>query len=40
VRAAASFASFDPHARFRAVIEEVTAHGAANGTIESKAVAP
>jgi UDP:flavonoid glycosyltransferase YjiC (YdhE family) len=30
---AASFARFDPHARFRAVIEEVTDHGAtANGT--------
>ena len=26
-RAAASFASFDPHARFRAVVDEVTADG-------------
>jgi UDP:flavonoid glycosyltransferase YjiC (YdhE family) len=26
-RVAASFAGFDPHARFRAVIDEVTAHG-------------
>jgi UDP:flavonoid glycosyltransferase YjiC (YdhE family) len=26
-RVAASFARFDPHARFRAVIDEVTAHG-------------
>jgi UDP:flavonoid glycosyltransferase YjiC (YdhE family) len=33
-RVAASFASFDPHARFRAVIDEVTAHGGtATGTI-------
>jgi UDP:flavonoid glycosyltransferase YjiC (YdhE family) len=31
-RVAASFASFDPHARFRAVIDEVTAHAStANG---------
>jgi len=37
-RVAASFASFDPHARFRAVIDEVTAHGGtANGTIRSTA---
>ncbi|MFZ0011939.1 MAG: nucleotide disphospho-sugar-binding domain-containing protein [Halobacteriota archaeon] len=37
-RVAASFAGFDPHARFRAVIDEVTAHGgAANGTIRSTA---
>ncbi len=33
-RASASFASFDPHARFRAVIDEVTAHGdTATGTV-------
>ena len=37
-RVAASFAGFDPHARFRAVIDEVTAHGGtANGTIRSRA---
>jgi len=37
-RVAASFAGFDPHARFRAVIDEVTAHGGtANGTIKSTA---
>jgi UDP:flavonoid glycosyltransferase YjiC (YdhE family) len=37
-RVAASFAGFDPHARFRAVIDEVTAHGGtANGTIRSTA---
>jgi hypothetical protein len=29
-RVAASFASFDPHARFRAVIDEVTGYFAAN----------
>jgi hypothetical protein len=35
-RVAESFARFDPHARFRAVIDEVTAYGAtANGTIRS-----
>jgi UDP:flavonoid glycosyltransferase YjiC (YdhE family) len=35
-RVAASFASFDPHARFRAVIDEAIAHGGtANGTIRS-----
>ena len=35
-RVAESFAGFDPHARFRAVIDEVTAHNAtANGTIRS-----
>jgi UDP:flavonoid glycosyltransferase YjiC (YdhE family) len=40
-RVAASFAGFDPHARFRAVIDEVTAHGGtANGTIRSTGVAP
>ena len=33
-RVAASFARFDPHARFRAVIDEVSAHGGtATGTI-------
>ena len=38
-RAAASFASFDPHARFRAVIDEVIAHGGTtNETIRSTAV--
>ena len=37
-RVAASFAGFDPHARFRAVIDEVTAHGGtANGTVQSTA---
>ncbi len=37
-RVTASFAGFDPHARFRAVIDEVTAHGGtANGTIRSTA---
>jgi UDP:flavonoid glycosyltransferase YjiC (YdhE family) len=36
-RAAASFASFDPHVRFRAVIDEVIAHGAANRPIRSTA---
>jgi UDP:flavonoid glycosyltransferase YjiC (YdhE family) len=37
-RVAASFAGFDPHARFRAVIDEVTAHGGtANGTIRGTA---
>jgi len=31
-RASASFASFDPHARFRAVIDEAIAYGStANG---------
>ena len=40
-RVAASFAGFDPHARFRAVIDGVTAHGGtANGTIRSTGVAP
>jgi UDP:flavonoid glycosyltransferase YjiC (YdhE family) len=35
-RVATSFASFDPHARFSAVIDEVTAHGAtASETIRS-----
>ena len=35
-RMAESFAGFDPHARFRAVVDEVTAHNAtANGTIRS-----
>jgi UDP:flavonoid glycosyltransferase YjiC (YdhE family) len=38
-RAAASFAGFDPHARFRALIDEVIAQGgSANGTIQSTAV--
>jgi UDP:flavonoid glycosyltransferase YjiC (YdhE family) len=37
-RASASFASFDPHARFRAVIDEAIAHGGtANGTIRGTA---
>jgi UDP:flavonoid glycosyltransferase YjiC (YdhE family) len=36
-RVAESFASFDPHARFRAVIDEVIAHNAtANGMIRSE----
>lgn len=35
---AASFASFDRHARFRAVVDEVIAHGGtANGTIQNMA---
>jgi UDP:flavonoid glycosyltransferase YjiC (YdhE family) len=38
-RVAASFASFDPHARFRALIDDVTAHGGrANGIIRSRTV--
>ncbi|HYC20434.1 MAG TPA: nucleotide disphospho-sugar-binding domain-containing protein [Candidatus Bathyarchaeia archaeon] len=38
-RAAASFKTFDPHARFCAVIDEVTARGSiANETIRSRAV--
>ncbi|MGZ4853519.1 MAG: glycosyltransferase [Halobacteriota archaeon] len=36
--AAASFARFDPHARFQAVIDEVIAHGTANGMIRSRPV--
>jgi UDP:flavonoid glycosyltransferase YjiC (YdhE family) len=37
-RVAASFAGFDPHARFHAVIEEVIAHGGpAGGTIRHTA---
>jgi UDP:flavonoid glycosyltransferase YjiC (YdhE family) len=37
-RVAASFASFDPNARFRAVVDEVTAHAAAtNGLARSRA---
>ncbi len=36
-RVAASFARFDPHARFHAVIDEVIAHGTANGTIRTTA---
>ena len=35
-RAAASFASFDPHARLRAVIDEVISHGAANGRLRAR----
>jgi hypothetical protein len=36
---AASFAGFDPRCRFRAVIDEITAHGGtANGTIRSTGV--
>lgn len=38
-RVAASFARFDPYVRFRAVVDEVIAHGsAANGSIGSTAV--
>jgi UDP:flavonoid glycosyltransferase YjiC (YdhE family) len=37
-RASASFASFDPHARFRAVIDEAIAHGGTTeGTIRGTA---
>jgi UDP:flavonoid glycosyltransferase YjiC (YdhE family) len=40
-RVSASFARFDPHARFRAVIEEVTTHGGtANETVKSTAITP
>jgi len=37
-RASASFASFGPHARFRAVIDEAIAHGGTTeGTIRGTA---
>jgi UDP:flavonoid glycosyltransferase YjiC (YdhE family) len=37
-RVATSFASFDPHARFRAIIDDVISQGSANGWIRKRPV--